>query len=127
MKRCVFLRVCVWWWKVARIAAVCVCAAAGQEVHASVVATTFSALSMSSHLSLVAEVQENHCRNNKTKMLDKIKSLSTKVKNQHEECQCLRRERKKRHLKIYIYSEPVQDQTAKLIWSSFNPCSPPSP
>lgn len=33
---------------------------------------------------------------------------------------------KKRHLKIYIYSEPVQDQTAKLICSSFNPCSAPS-
>ena len=34
---------------------------------------------------------------------------------------------KKRHLKIYIYSEPVEDQTAKLICSSFNPCSAPSP
>lgn len=70
----------------------------------------------------------NRCRNIKSKMLDKIKSLSTKVKNQHEECQCLRREREggERHLKIYIYSESVQDQTAKLICSSFNPCSTPS-
>lgn len=37
------------------------------------------------------------------------------------------REREKRHPKIYIYSEPVQDQTARLICSSFNPCSAPSP
>lgn len=88
--------VCVWWWMVARIAAVCVCAAAGQEERACVAATTFSALPTSSHLSPAAEVQENHCRNNKSKMLDKIKSLSTKVKNQHEECQCLRREREKK-------------------------------
>lgn len=85
---------------------------------------------MHSHLSPAAEAQENHCRNNKSKTLDKIRSLSTKVKNQHEECQCLRRRRKRgreRHLKIYIYSESVQDQTAKLICSSFNPCSAPSP
>lgn len=98
----------------------------GQEECACIVATTFSALPMPGHLSPAAEAQENHCRNNKSKMLDKIKSLSTKVKNQHEECQCLRREKKKRRLKIYIYSEPVQDQTAKLICSSFNPCSAPS-
>lgn len=96
-----------WWWKVARRAAVCVCAAASQEVRASVVATTFSALPMPSHLSLVAEVQENHCRNNKTKMLDKIKSLSTKVKNQHEECQCLRREREKKDILKYTFIQSL--------------------
>lgn len=38
------------------------------------------------------EMQENHCRNNESKMLDKIESVSTKVKNQHEKCQCLLRE-----------------------------------
>lgn len=42
-----------------------------------------------SHLSPAAEVQENRSRNNKSKMLDNIRSLSTKVRNQHEECQCL--------------------------------------
>lgn len=31
-----------------------------------------------------------------------------------------------RHLKIYIYSESVRDQTAKLIFSSLNACSAPS-
>ena len=89
----------VWWWTVARIAAVCVCAAAGREEHVCVSATTFSALPVFSHLSPAAGVQENHCRNNKSKMLDSIKSQSTKVKNQHEECQCFRRERKKDILK----------------------------
>lgn len=45
------------WWTVARIAAVCVCAAAaGQEEHACVVATTFSALPMHGHLSPAAGV-----------------------------------------------------------------------
>lgn len=63
---------------------------------AGIAATVFSALPVSSHFSLAAGVQENHCRNNKSKMLDKIKSLSTKVKNQHEKCQCLRKERKKK-------------------------------
>lgn len=57
---CVLMCVCVCvWWKVARIVFAYVCfAAAGQEVRASAVATTFSALSMPSHLSLVAEVQK---------------------------------------------------------------------
>lgn len=66
---------------------------------AGITATHFSAPPISSHLSLAAEVQENHCRNNKSKMLDKIRSLSTKVKNQHEKCQCLRKEKKKDILK----------------------------
>lgn len=78
---------------------VCLCAAMVLVVVdgglAGITATHFSAPPIRSHLSLAAEVQENHCRNNKSKMLDKIRSLSTKVKNQHEKCQCLRKEKKK--------------------------------
>lgn len=82
-----------------------------------------------SHLSPAAEVQENRSRNNKSKMLDNIRSLSTKVRNQHEECQCLHGGgggEETGHLKICIYSEPALDQTVKLIRSSFNPRSAPS-
>lgn len=56
-----------------------------------------------------------------SKTLDKTRPHSTRVKNKHEECQCLWG--RERRLKIYIYSESVRDQTAKLIHSSFKPCA----
>lgn len=56
-----------------------------------------------------------------SKTLDKTRPHSARVKNKHEECQCLWG--RKRRLKIYIYSESVRDQTAKLIHSSFKPCA----
>lgn len=50
------------------------------------------------HLGPVRKKKKKHTHswNNKSKMLDKIKSLSTKVKNQHEKCQCLLREREEK-------------------------------
>lgn len=52
---------------------------------------------------------------------DKARPHSARVKNKHEECQCLWG--RERRVKIYIYSESVRDQTAKLIHSSFKLCA----
>lgn len=93
------------------IAALSVCAA---SVSQKVVPASVCALPIHSH-------QENRSRTSKSKTPGEIRPHSTKVKNKHEECQCLWG--RERHLKIYIYSESARDQTAKLIRSSFNPCA----
>ena len=105
------------------VAALCVCAAAKPRGAANA-----GALPVHSSLGPAAEEQENHCWNNKSKMLDKIKSLSTKVKNQHEECQCLCRTKRGREKDVLKYTfiqslSKIKQQN----WSTLPSCSAPSP
>lgn len=115
----VYLGVSVWWlmpWK----ATVSVRA---EPVRQKVVDLVLcSPLALHSHRRPDAEGAGKHQRTTReSKTPDKARPHSARVKNKHEECQCLWG--RERRLKIYIYSESVRDQTAKLIRSSFKPCA----
>lgn len=123
-------------WTVARIAAVCVCAAVGPRgafLHRShnlqcpAHACTATLARQPEHRKTTAGITSPRCWI-KSSLYPQKSRINTKNVNVCAEREGEReREREKRHLKIYIYSEPVRDQTAKLICSSFNPCSAPSP